>query len=75
MQIKQYKQKFFFNGEIYELRTYKLFSLLDLITFFRYKKNLIVIEYNGEILSPLYWLKTTIKKNDQIEIITIVGGG
>lgn len=36
---------------------------------------LIAIEYNGEILARPLWATTTLEPNDQLEIVTIVGGG
>ena len=35
----------------------------------------IVVEVNKEIISKSQWDKTIFKENDQIEIITAVGGG
>ncbi|MCG9887276.1 MAG: sulfur carrier protein ThiS [Cyanobacteria bacterium] len=36
---------------------------------------LLAVEYNGEILHRQYWEGTAIRPGDQIEIVTIVGGG
>ncbi|MFM6517039.1 MAG: sulfur carrier protein ThiS, partial [Microcystis panniformis] len=36
---------------------------------------LVAVEYNGEILHRQYWENTEIKEGDQLEIVTIVGGG
>ncbi len=36
---------------------------------------LIAVEYNGEILTRSLWASTTLQPNDQLEIVTIVGGG
>jgi thiamine biosynthesis protein ThiS len=65
----------FFNGERYVFQTYKFFTLENLRTFFNYKKNLIVIEYNGKIIHPENWSMITLKNFDTIEILTVVGGG
>ncbi len=75
MKTKIFSLNFFFNGEAYNLKMYKLVSLRDLIEFFNYKKNLVVIEYNGKITNPKNWSQIFIKFNDKIEILTIVGGG
>lgn len=75
MKTKVFLTSFFFNGELYHLQTYKLFTLKDLIKFFNYKENLVVLEYNGKILNPKSWLKIKLKNQDQLEILTIVGGG
>ena len=75
MKTKVFFISFFFNGELYNLQTYKLFNLKDLIRFFNYKENLVVLEYNGKILNPKNWLKIKLKNHDKLEILTIVGGG
>lgn len=36
---------------------------------------LVAVEYNGEILHRQYWETTQLKADDQLEIVTIVGGG
>ncbi len=36
---------------------------------------LIVIEYNGAILNQEMWGAQTVKDGDNLEIVTIVGGG
>ena len=36
---------------------------------------LVVIEYNGEILHKEYWENTFLKTGDNLEVVTIVGGG
>jgi sulfur carrier protein len=75
MKTKVFLISFIFNGELYNLQTYKLFTLRDLIRFFNYKENLVVLEYNGKILNPKKWLKIKLKNHDHLEILTIVGGG
>ena len=64
---------FFFNGE--EYYTTQPINLLQLINYFNYHSSLIVIEYNNFICEKAKWSQIQIKKNDCIEIITIVGGG
>lgn len=75
MKIKKFSTNFFFNGEFYNLQTFKIFNLEDLIKFFNYKQNLVVIEYNGTIVHPTKWTSVYLKNNDRIELVTIVGGG
>jgi len=36
---------------------------------------LIAIEYNGEILHRQFWEHTQLQQGDNIEVVTIVGGG
>lgn len=64
---------FFFNGQEYYAT--ESISLLELIHYFNYSSSLIVVEYNNFICEKLKWNDIQIKKNDSIEIITIVGGG
>lgn len=65
----------FFNGELYLFQSFKFFTLENFRTFFNYKKNLIVMEYNGKIIHPENWSNIRLKNYDKIEILTIVGGG
>ena len=49
--------------------------LPQLLEQLRLNPRLIAIEYNGEILHRQFWNDTEIKEGDQLEIVTIVGGG
>ena len=40
-----------------------------------YDSRLIVVEYNRTILPPGQWKEQTVKDEDSLEIVTIVGGG
>jgi thiamine biosynthesis protein ThiS len=64
---------FFFNGE--EYYTNQTIRLNELIEYFAYQSTLFVVEYNNFISNKNKWNEIVIKKNDSIEIITIVGGG
>lgn len=64
---------FFFNGDKYSTQ-YEL-TLFELITYFNYNTSLFVLEYNNTICEKKKWNKISIKNNDKIEIVTIVGGG
>jgi|TARA_B110000444_G_C18818238_1_gene586299 sulfur carrier protein len=50
-------------------------NLIDLLTYLNYNSALIVLEYNKKILPKYNWNRTFLKLDDNIEIITIVGGG
>ena len=65
--------KFLLNGQTYY--TNDVINLLDLINYFNYNNSLLVIEYNNLICNKKSWGKISIKDNDKIEIVTIVGGG
>jgi len=53
----------------------KFSNIMDLIVFLNLDFDLIVIEYNRLILPKILWKKTFIKNQDEIEFVTIVGGG
>lgn len=67
------KITFFFNGKEYysEIRI----TLNQLVNYFSYNTDVLIIEYNNFICNRQNWDNIFIKNNDQIEIITIVGGG
>jgi len=64
---------FIVNGQQYFIT--KEITILELINYFNYKSQLLVVEYNNLICSKTNWDKIKIKNNDRIEIVTIVGGG
>ncbi len=47
----------------------------EVITQLDYNPQLVAIEYNGEILHRQHWSNTLVNQGDQLEIVTIVGGG
>ena len=49
--------------------------LSDLLEFLDIDTNGIAIEYNRLILTEKQYYQTLLKSNDQIEIVSIVGGG
>ncbi|CAM9112075.1 unnamed protein product [Chrysoparadoxa australica] len=67
--------QFYLNAEKYTLKSIKPFTMDNLLEFFNYNKNLIVIEYNNNILHKENWSKIQLHDLDKIEIVTIVGGG
>ena len=66
-------KSFFLNNEKYI--TEQQINLEDLITYFDYNESLLVLEYNQVIFDKSHWKETFIKDLDEIEIVTIVGGG
>ena len=40
-----------------------------------YKPNTIVVELNNSIINSLIWGKVKLKDGDNLEIVSIVGGG
>lgn len=64
---------FLLNGQKYY--TTETVNLLDIVNYFNYNNSLLVIEYNNLICNKKNWKKISIKNQDKIEIVTIVGGG
>ena len=69
----QERKKFFLNGE--EFFIDKVLNLVDIIQYFNYNSSLLVLEYNNFICPRKNWNTIFISEKDQIEIVTIVGGG
>ena len=53
----------------------KKMSIKDILVQNNIGEKNIVVEVNKEIISRSQWDQTILKENDQIEIITAVGGG
>lgn len=79
MKLKVFFYSIFINGYKYKVYTKQHSTLLNFIKFLQYQngKNLSILEYNGQIINFINEKKVSyfIKNNDQIEVITIVGGG
>ena len=64
------------NGEIKTIEnSNEELALEVLLEILGYKPQLVVVELNGEIISPKVWISTKIKNGDCLEVVTIVGGG
>jgi sulfur carrier protein len=50
-------------------------SLLQLLESLGYKPQLVVVEFNGEILARARWSEQLVREADGLEVVTIVGGG
>jgi thiamine biosynthesis protein ThiS len=61
------------NGSLYEYDG--SLSAHSLLTYLGFNTGLIIIDYNGCILPKEQWGQVLIKNKDQIEIITLAGGG
>jgi thiamine biosynthesis protein ThiS len=61
------------NGQT--MRFDPLTTLGDIAAMYRSKSNLIIIEHNGVVVKQTAWAATAVKDHDQIELITLVGGG
>ena len=61
------------NGSTYVFNS--AITILQLMNYLGFNKNVIVIDYNGVILEKTLWKNTTLKDNDCLEILSIAGGG
>lgn len=50
-------------------------SIIQLIENRKIEKNSLIVEYNYEVLKNEKWESTIIKDNDNIELLSFVGGG
>lgn len=50
-------------------------SLLETLGQLGYEPRLVVVEFNGEILSRQAWASQPVAEGDVLEVVTIVGGG
>jgi thiamine biosynthesis protein ThiS len=64
---------FCLNGQFYT--TSNTITLFDLINYFNYDSSILIVEYNKFICPKQKWTEICICNNDNIEIISIVGGG
>jgi len=65
--------RFWLNGQ--EYYSDHIINLSNLIDYFDCTDKLLVLEYNNLICTKKDWERTVISNLDQIEIVTIVGGG
>ena len=64
------------NGEVKAIEKFNEEVLMEgLLEHLGYKPQLVVVELNGEIINPKFWISTKIKNGDCLEVVTIVGGG
>ena len=64
------------NGEEKKIELDKENALLStVLNLMGYKTNTIVVELNNLIINSLNWEKVKIKDGDNLEIVSIVGGG
>ena len=50
-------------------------SLEAVLEHFGYRPQLVVVEFNGEILARRHWPQQPVRQADTLEVVTIVGGG
>ena len=62
------------NGEQRDLQA-GLTQLDQVVEALGHHPKLVVVEFNGLILTPDLWAQHQVKDGDSLEIVTIVGGG
>ena len=50
-------------------------TLVQLLESLGYRPQLVVVEFNGAILPRQHWSAQAVVESDELEIVTIVGGG
>ena len=50
-------------------------NLCEVLETLGYRPQLVVVEFNGEILARSRWSEQPVVESDQLEVVTIVGGG
>ena len=50
-------------------------NLQAVLELFGYRPELVVVEFNGEILARRHWPQQPVRQADALEVVTIVGGG
>jgi len=50
-------------------------NLQEVLEHFGYRPQLVVVEFNGEILARRHWPDQPVRQADSLEVVTIVGGG
>jgi len=50
-------------------------TILELLNYLGFNKNVIVLDYNGTILEKSLWKQTLLNSEDSLEILSIAGGG
>ena len=64
------------NGEEKLIELHKSdISLNEAVDYLGYKENTVVVELNNLIISSDRWASKNIAEGDQLEIVSIVGGG
>lgn len=50
-------------------------NLVQMLEHLGYRPQLVVVEFNGEILPRARWAEQSVREADGLEVVTIVGGG
>jgi thiamine biosynthesis protein ThiS len=63
----------YINGFSYKLNRHV--SIEQIFIFFKWNKKTITVEHNYKIIQQHLWSKIYLKREDNFEILTLVGGG
>lgn len=66
--------KVYINGKQEQLGKSDI-SIMEFIVSKGLQPEQVVVEYNGSVLDSEQWKQTTMKENDQLEVLRFVGGG
>lgn len=61
------------NGLLYEYKP--PLSIYNLLEYLGFNLNVILVDYNGAIVQKHLWTTIQIKNKDNLEILTLAGGG
>ena len=61
------------NGILYEYE--KSITIIELLEYFGFNLDVVLVDYNGTIIQRGYWSTIQIKDKDNLEIVTLAGGG
>ena len=50
-------------------------NLVQMLEHLGYRPQMVVVEFNGEILPRARWAEQPVREADGLEVVTIVGGG
>ncbi|WP_416148551.1 sulfur carrier protein ThiS [Salipaludibacillus sp. HK11] len=60
------------NGQAHDLQSH---TVTDVISHFKLKPNLIIVEMDGEIIDRDNWSETVLKEGSKIELVEFIAGG
>lgn len=61
------------NGVLYEYK--QPLSLKNMLEYLGFNAEIILLDYNGIIIPRSRWGKIILRSDDQIEVLTLAGGG
>lgn len=74
IKVKIFSYTIFLNGKAYKIYTKTYCNLNSIINYLNYKQELSILEINGQIHNEIK-KNFYLKNKDQLELITVVGGG